>query len=144
MGNSDLKTLIPGISPLETVESKTNYFMKNCRPPYHEAAAACQFDEDWDVSYDLTENGKLSSITFYSRKRIKFSKIKFPKNFKKFNLGIVHLLDVSNFVSYTDKYGLSYVIVDEYGDSIYRKGDLFYIEYGMTDRELFPNQMLNK
>ncbi|HLM01562.1 MAG TPA: hypothetical protein VK400_10955, partial [Pyrinomonadaceae bacterium] len=66
---------------------------------------------------------------------ISFSKVKFPKQFKKSEMGIVHSINATEFISYRDKYGLEYVIVNESGDSEYKKGDLFYIEYGLSDED---------
>ncbi len=43
--------------------------------------------------------------------------------------------NATKFISYSDKFGLRYVIVDETGDFKYRKGDLFYVEYGISERE---------
>jgi hypothetical protein len=137
MKTSPLKTLIPGISTASEAQEKTSFFMKDCKPAYSELVSGCQLDKDWDVSYAQidTLQGNLDSIVFYPRKRIPFSKVKFPKQFKKSQMGIVHSINAGEFISYRDKYGLEYVIVDESGDSKYKKGDLFYIEYGLSDEE---------
>ena len=137
MQTSPLKSLIPGISTATEAQEKTKFFMQDCKPTYSELVSGCQLDKDWDVTYAQIDNleGNLDSIRFYPRKRISFSKVKFPKQFKKSEMGIVHSINATEFISYRDKYGLEYVIVNESGDSEYKKGDLFYIEYGLSDED---------
>lgn len=131
MKNSKLKTLIPGISNEKDV---VKIFGEDCKNP-HERLKVCELDRNWYVSflYDgETDSGILWDIRFYPHKRMPFSKVRFPKTFTKYGLGIVHLpIEVDKFISYEDKFGLSYVIIDGKGDLEFKKGDLFYIEYGL-------------
>ena len=131
---SKLKSLIPGISTEAEAEEAGKFFMDECKKPYHEDVGACQLNSTWDATFNFLD-GKLYAIKFYPRKRIPFSKVKFSKKFRKGGMGIVHSINANKFIFYTDKFGLAYVIVDETGDSKYRKGDLFYVEYGISERE---------
>ncbi|MDQ3490405.1 MAG: hypothetical protein ACR2M8_12550 [Pyrinomonadaceae bacterium] len=132
---SRLKGLVPGVSTEAEAKEAGKFFMDECKKPYHEDVDACQLDINWDASFTFSEDGKLHGIYFYPRKRIPFSKVKFSKKFMKGGMGIVHSINAEKFISYSDEFGLRYVIVDESGDSKYRKGDLFYIEYGISERE---------
>lgn len=133
---SELRSLVPGTSTKAEAEEAAKYFMDECKKPYHEDVGACQIDINWDASFFITEDGgKLGGIRFYPRKRIPFSKIKFSKHFEKGRMGIVHSINATKFIYYSDEFGLMYVIVDESGDFKYRKGDLFYIEYGISNRK---------
>ncbi len=134
MKTSKLRALVPGVSTAKEIR----IFIDECKSPYNELTTACQLDNDWDVGFTQIDNleGNLSSIKFYPRKRIPFSKVKFSKKFKKYKMGIVHSINASRFIAYSDKYGLTYVIVAESGDYKYRKGDLFYIEYGLSEDEI--------
>jgi hypothetical protein len=138
MKNSKLKNLIPGVS---TERDVIKVFGEDCKNP-HERLKVCELDKDWYVnfSYDGENNsGILWDIQFYPHKRIPFSKVKFPKTFEKGRMGIVHLpIEVTYFITYEDKLGLSYVIIDEKGDSEFKKGDLFYIEYGIPKKKEKP------
>ncbi|HLM00283.1 MAG TPA: hypothetical protein VK400_04450 [Pyrinomonadaceae bacterium] len=138
MKTSKLSALVPGVSTEQEIK-KIAAFHDECKSPYHELTSACRFDENWDVSIIQTGEGdgygNLSAVMFYPRRRIPFSKIKFSRQFEKSAMGIVHSINASEFISYSDKYGLSYVIVDESGDEKYKKGDLFYIEYGIPEEK---------
>ncbi len=134
MKSSKLKVLTPGIS---TEKDVIEVFGEECKNP-HEKLRVCELDKNWYVNflYDgETSSGILWGIQFYPRKRTPFSFIKFPKTFTKGGVGIVHLpIEVENFIAYSDRFGLSYVIIDEKSDPEFRKGDLFYIEYGLPER----------
>jgi len=64
-----------------------------------------------------------------------FQKFNFPRKFKKSEAGIVHSIEATKFVVYEDNYGLAYWIVNESGDFEYKKGDLFFIEYGLPNNK---------
>ncbi len=135
MKSSKLKTLVPGIS---TENDVIRIFGKDCKNK-HERLSVCELDKNWYVSFGYdgeTNSGILWDIQFYPHKRTPFSKIRFSKAFKKYGMGIVHLpIEVTKFISYSDKFGLSYVIIDEKGDWEFKKGDLFYIEYSFLKIE---------
>ena len=129
-----LTSLNPGLSGKSEIDAVLGAVMDKCEAPWHASVGACKLDENWDVSYTQTENllGNLDSIIFYPRKRIPFSRVRFPNTFEKGRMGIVHSIDAEEFLCYADKYGLQYVVVNEPGDAKYKKGDLFYVEYGLT------------
>lgn len=136
MKNSKLKNLIPGVSTRMDAEEAAKFFMDECKKPYHEDVGACQLGIDWDASFTFSEDNKLlDGIYFYPRKRIPFSRVKFSKKFMKGGMGIVHLINAQKFITYSDKFGLIYVIVAEKGDLKYKKGDLFFIEYRSSQSE---------
>ncbi len=136
MQTSKLRNLIPGITTAKelTAVSELLGLGDDCKI---QKTGACILDENWDVSFLQIDSldGNLDSIQFYPRKRIPFSKARFSKQFHKSEMVIVHLTQINaeKFRSYSDKYGLMYVIVDESTDEYYKKGDLFYIEYGIPE-----------
>ena len=136
MRASKLKTLVPGVSTEKDV-LKIFGDEKDCRNR-HERLGVCELDENWYVSFTYdgeTNSGILWSIEFYPRRRTPFSKVKFANRFEKGGAVIVHLpIEVENLITFSDKFGLSYVIVAEKGDDEFRKGDLFYIEYGLPEK----------
>lgn len=138
MRSSKLANLIPGVTTAEELKAAIKLLGvgEDCKI---QPTGGCRLDENWDVSFTQIDSrdGNLSSIRFYPRKRLPFSKVRFPKQFLKGEMGIVHLTQINaeNFISYWDKYGLEYVIVDEATDKYYKKGDLFFIEYGIPEAE---------
>ena len=138
MQTSKLRNLIPGITTVQELYAVFELLGigNDCKI---QQTGGCKLDENWDVSFSQIESrdGNLSGIQFYPRKRIPFSKVRFPKQFKKSEMGIVHLTQINadKFISYSNKYGLRYIIVNESTDEYYKKGDLFYIEYGIPEAE---------
>lgn len=138
MKTSKLGNLVPGVTTAE--ELKAAYKLlgvgDDCKI---QPTGGCRLDENWDVAFTQFDSreGNLAGIMFYPRKRIPFSKVRFPRQFLKGEMGIVHLTQINaeKFISYSDKYGLEYVIVDEATDEHYKKGDLFFIEYGVPEAE---------
>lgn len=135
MQTSKLRNLIPGITTAKELEPANDILGYDCK---FNSTVNCKLDENWDVfltqidSYD----GNLSTIEFYPRERLSFSKVRFSKQFHKDEMIIVHLdINVENFITYRDKYGLTYVIINESTDDHYKKGDLYYIVYGVPEAE---------
>lgn len=137
MQTSKLKNLIPGVTTAGELKSAEKLLGDDCRL---EDTGRCVLDENWDVAFeqiDSREGFILAAVKFYPRKRISFSKTEFPRQFSKSEMGIVHLKEINaeKFISYHDRYGLSYVLVNEATDKYYKKGDLFFIEYGIPEVE---------
>lgn len=135
MKTSKLKSLLPNISTEEDViQALGRECVHSRKVPF-----GCKLDENWNVEfhYVLPIFGPLYTITFYPRHRISFSKVRFPKSFEKLNGHITHLpINVDKFLFYGDDYGLEYAVINQSGDRDYKKGDLFYIEYGLSKAEL--------
>lgn len=130
-----LQNLMPGITTAKEVMEAENFLEDDKKND----CERCLYNEDWNV-YLLQINsseGNLFTIQFYPRKRISFSKVKFPKQFTKGGMGIAHG-EVEKCLIYEDIYGLRYVIVDEKGNEKYKKGDLYYIEYGAPENRNNP------
>jgi hypothetical protein len=136
MRTSKLRNLVPGVTTAEELKAVTEPLgiSADCEI---QRTGGCLLDENWDVAVLQieTRDGNLSDIQFYPRKRIPFSKVRFPKQFEKGEMTIVHLTQINaeNFLTFSDRYGLKYVIVNESTDEYYKKGDLFYIEYGIPE-----------
>jgi len=134
-----LASLNPGVSGKSEIDAVLGAVMDKCEAPWHGGnVGGCKLDENWDVSYTQIDSrsGNLDSIIFYPRKRIPFSRVRFPQSFEKGGIMIVHLIEPEEFIEYSDKSGLKYVVVNERGDEKYKKGDLFYIEYGPTVKQM--------
>jgi hypothetical protein len=126
--NSRLKNLIPGITTATELNEVFNSYRNDTRNPLCDQ---CLIIGDWEVDFTQLDSreGNLFTIEFHPRKRIPFSKIRFSKQFEKHKMGISDN-DISECIVYEDKFGLSYVIVNDEGNEKYKKGDLYYIEYG--------------
>ena len=127
--NPKLEQMVFGVTTKDEGDEITKDFISNCQPAYHDNDA-CKFDENWDISFTYSESEKLSSIRFYPRKQIPKKTMKFSRAFVKQGMGIVHSADAGMYTTFTDKYDLTYAFVDDSENKKYRKGDLFYIEYG--------------
>lgn len=123
-----LKNLIPGITAAKEIREVESSLQEDKIGDCEH----CLFNKDWNVYFTQidTREGNLDSIQFYPRKRIPFSRVRFSKQFKKSRMGISDN-DIGDCIVYEDKYGLSYVIVNDSGNEKLKKGDLYYIEYGV-------------
>ena len=130
---SKLKSLILSIRTSRDKAKINQALPENC-------AGICKIDDNWEVVLKEYEpNGEnVLGILFQPLKRVSLSKVKFPKQFQKFEMQIIDQLKTkaTRFLGYRDKYGLKYVIVNDDADPNYKIGDLFYIEYGLSDEEL--------
>lgn len=100
-------------------------------------SGSCKLNNNWKIS--LLENEPIGtnnfSIQFYPLKRISLSKIKFPKQFRLNKMESYYQGKITHLLSFIDKFGLRYIVLDEDKDN-YRKGDLYFIEYGLSEDEL--------
>ena len=129
--NSSINSLIPRLTTAEEVKKATKNLENACEIP---ESKDCQLSKNWNTALQQinSRDGNLYSIVFTPKKKISFKHIKFPRQFKKSGMGISDS-DVSETIVYSDSYGLRYVIVDENDAKGYKKGDLYYIEYGAPE-----------
>lgn len=138
------KSLKPFVS---TKEDVIKIFGQDC-------SKLCDYDENWRFqviyvgqcsSYSESKKawvprvddemlGKYSNIIFYPKKQIKHNKLRFGKDFSKFQQEVSHSLPRKTII-YTNNKGLIYKVAGENVKGKYQKGDLVLIIYSWIDSE---------